>query len=88
MYLDFEIGIAVSIIVVILSLIMWAILANEFHTAACAKGFNSQRYFWLPFLFGVFGAMVVIALPNKNERNRTNSKPVPKKPVNDDLPDL
>ena len=39
--------------------------AIEFQNIAHDKGYDEKQYFWLPFLFGIAGWAVVIALPDK-----------------------
>ena len=41
------------------------IIAVEFEEIAAMKGHRSRRYFWLPFLFGVAGYLMVVALPTR-----------------------
>lgn len=50
------------------------IIASEFSAIAQEKGFNSKRYFWYVLLFGIFGAIMVVALPDRNSEksNQTN----------------
>ena len=81
MYFPWEETIITFIILFVIAVIMWIILANELYKAACAKGFKDRKYFWIPFLFGAFGALVIIALPDRG----LVRKAVPKK---DELPDL
>ena len=88
MYFYDDTVIPVLIITAIIIIIIEAILANEFQEVAHEKGFYSRKYFWLPFLLGVFGAMVVIALPDRNQRTHTRSQTARPKPDKDELPDL
>ena len=41
-------------------------IAMQFSNAAKAKGYYQSRYFWLCFLFGLTGYLLVIALPDRN----------------------
>ena len=54
-------------------------IAEQFYEAAEAKGYHSRKYFWLSFLFGCVGYLLVIALPD-----RGNTPQV----ISDELPDL
>ena len=55
------------------------LIAKEFYAVAQTKGHFHKKYFWICFLLGVIGYLLVIALPDRsNESNLTG----------DDLPDL
>lgn len=56
--------IAVLIIVV---LVVDALFGSEFQKIADEKGYgDSNKYFWYTFLFGIYGMLLVIALPDRN----------------------
>lgn len=42
-------------------------LANCFYDIACEKGFVERRYFWIPFLLGIVGYIMVAALPDRRK---------------------
>ena len=44
-------------------------IANLFYEAAVEKGHDSRAYFWLSFLFGPAGYLLVVALPDLKTRN-------------------
>ena len=46
------------------------LIANEFYRIATWKGYSEKKYLWLPFLLGIIGYLLVIALPYEN-------KPIP-----------
>jgi len=54
---------------IILGLIIYFIIswfiAMEFEAVANQKGYSESKYFWYPFLFGIAGYLLVIALPPK-----------------------
>ena len=52
-------------------------IATEFQNIAMMKGHNSKKYFWIPFLLGVVGYLMVIALPDRyaTKRSRNNNLP-------------
>lgn len=56
-------------------------IAKEFYKAATAKGWNSRRYFWLPFLLGLVGYLLVIALPDRGGQYMSAL-------ISEDLPEL
>lgn len=53
--------------IIILILIINIVFANEFRSVARDKGYDSIKYFWYVFIFGIIGMLLVIALPNKNK---------------------
>lgn len=62
-------------------LLIWIdyLVSNEFYLAAQAKGYARKKYFWICFLLGVIGYLLVIALPDRSEANHL---------TNDELPEL
>lgn len=53
-------------------------LANCFYDIACEKGFHERRYFWVPFLLGLVGYLMVVALPDrKKEKTEQSHKVTP-----------
>lgn len=40
-------------------------VAKWFFEAAIDKGYQDKKYFWICFLFGFTGQLLVVALPNK-----------------------
>ena len=54
-------------------------LANEFDEVAQAKGYHDRKYFRICFWLGLFGYLLVIALPNRSNALQ---------PISDELPDL
>ena len=54
-------------------------IAAEFQNVAEIKGFGgSMKYFWLTLFFGIFGMLLVVALPDRAK----------KEDVSNELPDL
>ena len=70
-------------LIVLLGIVFVAayIFATEMHEIATMKGFPQKKYFWFVFLFGIFGMLLVIALPN-NSANVTTEK------IENNLPEL
>ena len=67
-----------------LALILLALsyfIANEFYKAAVAKGWPQKKYFWLCFLLGIAGYLLVIALPDRGGSHMADF-------VSKDLPEL
>lgn len=56
-------------------------VAREFYKAASAKGWNQIKYFWLPFLLGPAGYLLVIALPDRGGQHMSAL-------ISRDLPEL
>ena len=51
------------LVLVILWLVVGAYVASAFQEVAEEKGFgNSRKYFWLTFLLGIVGMLLVVAL--------------------------
>lgn len=48
-------------------------LANCFYDIACEKGFYDRRYFWISFLLGIVGYLMVIALPDRKKEKMEQS---------------
>lgn len=63
-------------IILIVIIVISLILANEFYSIAKIKGYTQAKYFWYCFLFGIFGYLLIIALPNRiknlNDDNKKN----------------
>lgn len=79
------------ILILILIAVVLAIqffIATEFYNVANEKGYDSKKYLWIPFLFGIVGYLLVIALPNKKNTEGTiiynNVEKVDKKPSGDE----
>ena len=51
-------------------------IANCFYEIACMKGFYDKCYFWIPFLLGIVGYLLVVALPDRKQEKTTPTKPV------------
>ena len=60
-----EVIIAVSVIGGIVAIIICAAFASAFKKIAEEKGHDGSKYFWLCFLFGVIGMIMVAALPDR-----------------------
>lgn len=79
---------------VIIALVISAIIAACFADVAREKGFEESHYFWLCFIFGIAGYLLVVALPDRKIRttpfkpemktasaNPVSPKPMPKQNV-------
>ena len=58
----------ISIVIVIK-----AYIAGCFADIASEKGFDEGKYFWIPFLLGIVGYLMVIALPDRGITIELNS---------------
>ena len=69
-YLDaFGAGAAIIILIIFVLILLFAIwIAKQFQFAAKEKGYDKKRYFWIPFLFGLLGYLMVIALPDHGKK--------------------
>ena len=84
----------------ILILVISGILAFQFYDAARDKGYDGMKYFWICFLFGIAGWILVAALPDQRLQSKLNeiaeqkgtrpAAPIvqPAAPANDSLPTL
>ena len=61
-------SIAVYILISIVYLILDYYIAKCFSEAAEAKGYRDSKYFWICFIFGFVGLLLVIALPDRGHR--------------------
>ena len=71
------------ILACIVVILFWYFVAKEFQRIAELKGHYETRFFWCTFLFSVLGILMVIALPDRGEKNES-VQPV----ENDELPEL
>ena len=71
----------VLLILIVVAIVLWIdyLIAKEFYVAAQAKGYFEKKYFWLCFLLGVIGYLLVIALPDRGNTPKA---------ISDELPDL
>ena len=72
-------GILAIIIGCLLFIFVDYLIAKEFNNAAQEKGYYAKKYFWICFLLGAVGYLLVIALPNRTGAH---------KEANDELPPL
>ncbi len=73
--------VALIVIGAIILLAIWTFIAGAFSNVASMKGHHETRYFWMTFLFGIIGMLLVIALPVKTEKVAAYT-------AQDELPDL
>ena len=64
------------LLIEIIGALMFAIMVDyliskEFEFIAIEKGYQEKRYFWYPFVFGIVGYLLVIALPYKCKTDNT-----------------
>ena len=69
-------GVLSLILLVLLVWLQWYI-ANEFFTAAKAKGYHDRKYRWICFWLSVIGYLLVIALPDRGESGCAASDELP-----------
>ena len=59
----------------IAALVIGYIVAGKFSEIAEMKGHEGSTYFWYTFLFGIYGMLMVVALPNiKAAENNVGAK--------------
>lgn len=71
----------------ILHLVCSGIMAKYFFEVAGMKGYEGDRYYWLPFLFTFAGYLLIIALPDRSNENFSKSNS-PQQSKRDELPDI
>lgn len=86
------------VVIIVVALILDGIISIQFQQAAEEKGYtNSTKYFWMTFLFGFAGMLLVVALPDKNlykiperimEERKEEKKEGKREEMNNELPDL
>ncbi len=59
--------IIVAAVILVGNLLINMIVANSFSEIAEYKGYHSSKYKFFPFLFGLPGWLMVVALPNKKD---------------------
>ena len=65
---------------IVLALVISLLVAEEFYKVAVMKGHPSRKYFWISFLLGIVGYLLVISLPVVTPSSSIINS--------DDLPDL
>lgn len=76
-------GPTVLLLVAVVALCLAWYLANQFYKVAEEKGFTDRKYLWICFWLGVIGYLLVIALPDRGNRNNSITPA-----ISDELPDL
>ena len=74
-------AILIILYLIALGLLIWLdwYIAKQFEEAAQKKGYTQKKYFWMCFLLGAVGYLLVIALPDRGNTQQAAS---------DELPDL
>ena len=64
------------IISILVFVIINAIISKCFQEIAWEKGFYQKRYFWMPFLFGFIGWIMIWMLPDRGVKHmQSTSEP-------------
>ena len=74
-------GILAIVYLIVLGLLIWLdwYIAKQFEEVAQKKAHTQKKYFWLCFLLGAVGYLLVVALPDRGNAQQIAS---------DELPDL
>lgn len=51
---------------IVIGIVICFIIASEFAEIANKKGYDGTKYFWYTFFLGIIGALMVVALPDRN----------------------
>ena len=65
------------IIILALAILLNYFVAKQFQSAAADKGYLGDKFFHLPFWFGLPGWLLVIALPDRGSSNESFSQAIP-----------
>ena len=86
------------VVIIAVALVLDGIISMQFQQVAEKKGYtDSNKYFWMTFLFGLVGMLLVVALPDKSlyelgekilEERKEEKKEVKREEINNELPDL
>lgn len=60
------------VILAIVAILILFYIAYQFYSVACDKGYNEMKYFWICFLLPIVGYMLVIALPDRGEKEQSD----------------
>ena len=50
---------------------LWYLFCRVFYQIAEEKGFPEKKYLWLPYWLGIFGMLLVVALPDRGVQKVT-----------------
>ena len=64
----------VIVLSVIVALILDYFVSKEFYRIAALKGYPNRKYLWWTFFTGIFGCLMVVALPDRRGENREPQK--------------
>ena len=53
---------------IVIGIIIAFVVASEFASIANEKGYDGTKYFWYTLFLGMIGALMVIALPDRNSK--------------------
>lgn len=58
----------IFLLLVVILFLLWLdwYMAQQFYIAACDKGYNERKYFWICFWLVAAGWLLVVALPDKS----------------------
>lgn len=72
-------GILVIVYLIVAAAIIWLLwyLAKQFEEAAQKKGYTDKKYFWMCFLLGTIGYLLVIALPDRGDSHQAAIEELP-----------
>ena len=70
-------GLVIFIYIIILAVVLVInhYIANQFYNNAVLKGHNERKYYWICFLLGLVGYLLVISLPDLLARPMRESRP-------------
>lgn len=60
---------SILVLVWVAVLLISYFMAKWFYEAAEAKGYHDRKYFHIAFWFGIWGCLLVVALPDRGNNN-------------------
>lgn len=74
--------------VCVILLVIQYFIAKEFYKIAVMKGFDETKYLVLPFLLGIAGMLLVIALPDRSRTVQSQASSPVQSQQDEALPQL
>lgn len=78
----------IIIVVCVVLLVIQYFIAKEFYEIAVMKGFDETKYLVLPFLLGIAGMLLVIALPDRSRTVQSQASSQVQSQQDEALPQL
>lgn len=80
--------IIVYLVGLVVALCVQHYVARQFYRIAREKGWDERKFYWLSFLLGATGWLLVVALPDRNAPAVVAAPVSSKQVISDELPPL